>query len=189
VKLLDFGIAKLLNTEMSAVEVPVTRTELRVMTPEYASPEQVRGDPLSTTSDGYALGVVLYELLAGRRPYRLTSSSPGEIARVVCEQDPEPPSTAVARGSDGAPSLAEVSAARHTTPDRLRAELRGDLDAIVLMAWRKEPGRRYGSAALLAQDIDRASTGMPVLARPGTRAYRTRKFLRRHRVVVAASAL
>ena len=189
VKLLDFGIAKLLNTELSAVEVPVTRTELRIMTPEYASPEQVRGDPLSTASDGYALGVVLYELLAGRRPYRLTSTAPAEIARVVCEQDPEPPSAAVARASDGAPTLAEVSAARHTTPDRLRAELRGDLDAIVLLAMRKEPGRRYGSAALLAQDIDRALTGMPVLAHRDTRTYRTRKFLRRHRVVVAASVL
>ena len=189
VKLLDFGIAKLLNPGMSAVEVPITRTELRIMTPEYASPEQMRGDPLSTASDVYALGVVLYELLAGRRPYRLTSPAPAELARVVCEQDPDLPSTAIGRDSPGAPSIDELSAARHTIPERLRGELRGDLDAMVLMAMRKEPGRRYGSVALLAQDIDRVLTGMPVLAHRDTAAYRTRKFLRRHKVIVGAGVI
>jgi serine/threonine-protein kinase len=189
VKLLDFGIAKLLNPGMSAVAVPVTRTELRIMTPEYASPEQVRGDPLSTASDVYALGVVLYELLAGRRPYRLTSSAPAELARVICEEDPDPPSVAILRQRDDAPPISDVSATRHTTPERLRGELRGDLDAIVLMAMRKEPGRRFASAALLAQDLDRALIAMPVLAHRDTRSYRARKFLRRHRVVVSAGAL
>ena len=189
VQLLDFGIAKLLNPGMSAVSVPVTRTELRVMTPEYASPEQVRGDPLSTASDVYTLGVVLYELLAGRRPYRLTSAAPGEIARVVCDTDPDAPSLAVARAEPQGPSLADVSARRHTSPERLRSQLRGDLDAIVAMAMRKEPGRRYPSAALLAQDIERFLGGRPVHAHRDSRAYRARKFLRRHRVQVGASAL
>ena len=189
VQLLDFGIAKLLNPGMSAVSVPVTRTELRVMTPEYASPEQVRGDPLSTASDVYALGVVLYELLAGRRPYRLTSNAPAELARVVCETDPEAPSLAVARAEPDAPALAAVSERRHTTPDRLRSRLRGDLDAIVAMALRKEPGRRYASAALLAQDIGRHLDGQVVQAHRDTRAYRARKFLRRHRAQVAAGML
>ncbi|HSJ65191.1 MAG TPA: serine/threonine-protein kinase [Gemmatimonadaceae bacterium] len=189
VKLLDFGIAKLLNPGMSAVSVPVTRTELRIMTPEYASPEQVRGDPLSTASDVYALGVVLYELLAGRRPYRLTSTAPGELARVVCDTDPEAPSLAIAKDEPMAPSLAAVSERRHTSPERLRAQLRGDLDAIIAMAMRKEPGRRYASAALFAQDIERYLGGRPVHAHRDTRAYRTRKFLRRHRVQVAAGLL
>ena len=189
VKLLDFGIAKLLNPGMSAVAVPVTRTELRIMTPEYASPEQVRGDPLSTASDVYALGVVLYELLAGRRPYRLTSTAPAELARVVCETDPEAPSLAVARAESDAPSLAAVSERRHTSPERLPSQLRGDLDAIVAMALRKEPGRRYASAALLAQDIGRHLEGRVVQAHRDTRAYRTRKFLRRHRAQVAAGIL
>jgi eukaryotic-like serine/threonine-protein kinase len=189
VKLLDFGIAKLLNPGMSAVAVPVTRMDLRIMTPEYASPEQVRGDPLSTASDVYALGVVLYELLAGRRPYRLASTAPAELTRVVCETDPEAPSLAVARAEPDAPSLAAVSERRHTSPERLRSQLRGDLDAIIAMALRKEPGRRYASAALLAQDVGRHLEGRVVQAHRDTRAYRARKFLRRHRAQVAAGIL
>src|SRR5690606_34626981 len=99
VKLLDFGIAKLLNPHLSPAAMPATQTALRPMTPEYASPEQVRGEPLTTASDVYSLGVVLYELLAGHRPYRLTRGSPDELVRAVCEQDPERPSTAVGRSA------------------------------------------------------------------------------------------
>jgi serine/threonine-protein kinase len=189
VKLLDFGIAKLLNPGMSAVAVPVTRTELRIMTPEYASPEQVRGDPLSTASDVYALGVVLYELLAGRRPYRLTSTAPAELARVVCETDPQTPSASLARDEPDAPTVAAVSERRHTSAERLRAQLSGDLDAIVAMALRKEPGRRYASAALLAQDIEHHLGGHAVQAHRDSRAYRAGKFLRRHRAQVAAAVI
>jgi serine/threonine-protein kinase len=170
VKLLDFGIAKLLNPALSAVPLPVTRTELRVMTPEYASPEQYRGDPLSTASDVYALGVLLYELLAGSRPYELAGRPPQEVGELLLEQEPQRPS-AVASGQGE------------------RRALQGDLDAIVMMALRKEPARRYGSADLLAADIQRHMDGLPVLAHSGNRRYRAGKFLRRHRGTAAAAAL
>src|SRR5690606_1049936 len=151
---LDFGIAKVLNPHLSPSAMPVTRTGLRAMTPEYASPEQVRGEPLSTASDVYSLGVVLYELLAGRRPYRLTTGSAEELVRVVCEQEPERPSTRVVRdetvarpdGSEETVTARAVGAARSAHPERLRRRLRGDLDTVVLMALREEPQRRYSSA-------------------------------------------
>jgi eukaryotic-like serine/threonine-protein kinase len=165
VRLLDFGIAKLLNPALSGVEAPVTQLELRAMTPDYASPEQVRGETLTTASDIYSLGILLYELLTGARPYRLETTSPAEIVAVVCEQDPEKPS---ARG---------------------RRELRGDLDSITMMALRKEPGRRYGSAALLGEDIDRYLDGLPVLAHRGSRRYRLGRLVRRHRTLAAAAVI
>ena len=194
VKLLDFGIAKLLNPGISAVAQPVTRTEFRVMTPEYASPEQVRGEPLSTASDVYSLGVVLYELLAGRRPYRITSGSPGELATVICEREPERPSSRTGQAAeDGVePATADpaaIAAARNTTPERLRRELQGDLDAIVMMALRKEPRQRYGTAERLARDIERYLDGRPVLAHRGSRAYRIRRMAARHRGSALAAAI
>ena len=195
VKLLDFGIAKLLNPVLGALDLPRTRTAFRVMTPEYASPEQVRGDSLTTASDIYALGVVLYELLAGRRPYQLRTGAPRELQELVCEREPERPSSVVARreafvvddrsAREIAPEA--VAAARSTTPDRLQRELRGDVDAIVMMALRKEPSRRYGSAELLCEDIGRLLDGQPVSAHQGTRGYRLRKQLRRHRAVFATA--
>ena len=136
------------------------------MTPDYASPEQIRGERITTSSDIYALGVVLYELLAGRKPYHVTGSDPADLLRVVCERDPERPSAAA----------------------RSR-ELEGDLDAIVLKAMRKEPGRRYASVGELAEDLRRRRTGEPVAARRGTFVYRAGKFARRHRVGFAAAAL
>jgi tetratricopeptide (TPR) repeat protein len=165
-KLLDFGIAKLLDPGGAARGSPETATLYRMLTPDYASPEQVRGRPLTTASDIYALGVVLYELVAGRRPYHVESPEPEALLRLVCEQDPEKPSA--------------VSGSR---------ELRGDLDAIVLKAMRKEPERRYASAAALSDDLGRFLEGRPVEARRGSGAYRARKFIRRHRAVVAATAL
>jgi serine/threonine protein kinase len=170
VKLLDFGIAKLLNPALGPVDQPLTRTGLRAMTPEYASPEQIRGDPLTTASDVYALGVVLYELLSGRRPYHLESGSPQELAEVVCSRVPERPSAVVA-------------------DERLRHTLSGDLDAIVMMALRKEAGDRYGSVDLFWEDLERYLDGLPVHAHRGSRLYRARKFLGRHRVESAAAAL
>src|SRR4030095_14844696 len=118
VKLLDFGIAKLLNPSLFGVDQPVTRTSFRLMTPAYASPEQVRGDSLTTASDLYALGLLLYELLAGRPAHRITTGSPKEVYQVVCERDPERPSDVVVHASDdaNAPTPGELAQARGTTP-------------------------------------------------------------------------
>jgi serine/threonine-protein kinase len=187
VKLLDFGIAKLLNPSLASVEQPVTQTAFRLMTPAYASPEQVRGDTLTTASDMYALGLLLYELLTGRQAHRITTDSPRTVYEVVCERDPERSS-----GADTGTPPSEMAHARGTTPERLRRQLRGDLDAIVEMALRKEPGRRYGSAELLAEDVGRYLDGRPVLAHRGSRWYRFEKLVRRHRaaaVFAAASVL
>jgi eukaryotic-like serine/threonine-protein kinase len=194
VKLLDFGVAKLLNPSLGGIDQPLTRTELRAMTPEYASPEQIRGETLTTTSDVYALGVVLYELLCGRRPYYLTRGSLQELIEVVCSRQPERPSAVVTRpmpdaatSSSGAKTPAEVAQARDVSPERLRHILGGDLDAIVMRALRKEPGDRYGSADLLWEDLQRYLDGLPVLAHRGSRLYRARKFLGRHRVESTAA--
>jgi serine/threonine-protein kinase len=134
----------------------------------------------------YSLGVVLYELLAGQPPYRLTTRSPQQLAELICERDPERPSVVIGRASETARS---VAATHDTTIDRLQRALRGDLDEIVLKALRKEAGRRYGSAELLAQDITRHLEGLPVLAQRGSRRYRATKFIRRHRVEAAAVAV
>ncbi len=184
VRLLDFGIAKLLNPTLSAVQAPVTRLDLRAMTPEYASPEQVRGDTITTASDIYSLGVLLYELLTGESPYP-AAGSPPQLVAAVCEHDPERPSSRVTRldgGENGA-------AAFDVSPERLRRQLRGDLDGITLMALRKEPGRRYASAGLLGQDLRRYLEGQPVLAHRGSQRYRLARFVRRHRVATVAAAL
>lgn len=196
-KLLDFGIAKLLAPAEAGVSAPLTQTGRRVMTPEYASPEQVRGEAVTTASDVYALGVLLYELLTGCHPYRLERRTVREVERVVCEETPERPSTAVGRsdaieqedGSTCAISPEQVSAARSTRPGSLRRRLRGDLDDMVLMALRKEPERRYASAEQLSEDVRRHLDGLPVVAQPDTLTYRMKKFVRRHRVGVAASAV
>jgi len=190
VKLLDFGIAKILNPSLSGVEQPVTRTAFRLMTPAYASPEQVRGDTLTTRSDVYALGLLLYELLAGRPAHRITTDSPREVFEVVCERDPQRPSDAVTNDAHDAdaPRASDLAAARGTTPERLRRQLRGDLDAIVAMALRKEPGRRHATPELLAGDVGRYLDGLPVLAQRGSGWYRLEKFVRRHRAAVAFAA-
>jgi tetratricopeptide (TPR) repeat protein len=160
VHLLDFGIAKLIESGTAAA--PQTRIESRMMTPEYASPEQVRGETLGTASDIYSLGVLLYELLCGCAPYRFSTRSPLEVATLVCDQDPVRPAVRV-------------------------KELEGDLDGIVMMAMRKEPGRRYASVDRLRQDVERHLAGLPVMAHRGGRRYRIGKFVRRHRVEVAAA--
>lgn len=197
VKLLDFGIAKLLNPELGGGNAPVTRAEDRALTPEYASPEQVRGEPITTSADIYCLGVVLYELLTGHRPYHLPDRTLPTLVEVICRRDPLRPSESVAgtetvRDTDGsALTLRPVTVAesRHTTSGRLCRQLRGDLDAIVMKALRKEPERRYGSVELLAQDILDYLEGRPVQARRGSRWYRIRKGLRRHRGETLAAAV
>ncbi len=196
-KLLDFGLAKLLAPDLPESAAERTETALRFLTPEYASPEQVRGERISTASDIYSLGVVLYELLTGHRPYRLAGRRPDEIARAVCEEEPERPSTVVGRiesvtGRNGRTEVltpASIAATRGGEPSRLRRALRGDLDNIILMALRKEPDRRYASVEQLAADICRHLEGRPVKARKDTVAYRTGKFLSRHRAGVAVSAV
>ena len=172
-KLLDFGIAKVLHSEDPLAAV--TMTGVRVMTPEYASPEQVRGLPITTATDIYSLGVLLYELLTKQKPYRLATRTAEEFSRAVVNQIPERPSTAVATGG----------------PGRLPNDksLRGDLDTIVLMALRKEPERRYSSVAQFSEDIRRHLEGLPVVARKDTLRYRAGKFIRRHKAGVSVAVL
>jgi eukaryotic-like serine/threonine-protein kinase len=167
-KLLDFGIAKVLHE--GADEVTSTVTGMRLLTPEYASPEQVEGQHATTASDVYSLGVVLYELLTGRSPYRLRGRTPLDVVEAVRTTDPERPSA--------------LSGA-----DKLRRRLRGDLDTILLTALRKEPARRYQSVEQFAGDVRRHLDGLPVRARPDTFGYRAGKFVWRNRVLVAAGVL
>ena len=198
-KLLDFGIAKLLNPTLAAQTIDQTGTWMRLMTPEYASPEQVQGLQITTASDVYSLGVLLYELLTGHRPYRLRSRAPAEVARAVCEDEPERPSTAISRvedapATDGAEAPVTrtpetVATTRDTQPERLRRRLSGDLDNIILKAMRKEPPRRYASVEQLSEDIRRHLEGLPVTAQRDTFTYRSSKFIRRHRAGVAAATL
>ena len=193
-RLLDFGIAKLLNPELAG-EAP-TATSL-AMTPGYASPEQIRGGRITTASDVYSLGVVLYELLTGHKPYRVTSQQPLEVLRAISEQEAEKASAAVDRTTETRSAEGDrvvrvtpeaVAATREGTPEKLRRRLRGDLDNILMMALRKEPQLRYPSVEAFSDDVRRYLEGLPVKARTPTAAYRAAKFVRRHAVGVAASA-
>jgi serine/threonine-protein kinase len=196
-KLLDFGIAKLLNPELASGTIDPTQFGSRPMTPEYASPEQVRGESVTTASDVYSMGVLLYELLTGHRPYRLRDRQFHEIARAVCEDEPTRPSAVIdlieevpgPNGTTRKITPESVSSTREGTRERLRRRLKGDLDNICLMAMRKEPRRRYGSVEQLAEDVGRVLDGLPVKARKPTFAYRGSKFVRRHKVGVAAVAV
>jgi serine/threonine protein kinase/tetratricopeptide (TPR) repeat protein len=178
-KLLDFGIAKLLKSDLPAgvsvgeaePTIAVTAPAERLMTREYASPEQVRGLPITTATDVYALGIVLYGLLTGRHPFESVRSDFLALEHAICETEPRPPSAATA----------------HLPDLGLAPELRGDLDSIVLKAIRKEPGERYVSVEHLSEDLNRYLDGFPVMARRGTRRYQAVKFIRRHRWGMAAA--
>ena len=191
VKLLDFGIAKLLQPDPGGATIWLTDSGLRPMTPEYASPEQIQEEELTRATDVYSLGVVLYEMLTGRRPYRLRSRVFHEILRVVCEEQPTLPSLAAALSPDfpgttpttDSDTLARL---RQTTPGDLRKQLSGDLDSIVMKALRKEPWQRYASAAQFGEDVRRHLEGSPVEARSG-RLYKLRKQLNRQRGWLAAA--
>jgi tetratricopeptide (TPR) repeat protein len=171
-KLLDFGIAKLIDPILEGGDLE-TRGGERLLTPDYASPEQLLGKPISTATDVYALGVLLFELVAGEAPF--ANSSPETRARAICEDEPERPSAACLR----ARSLQPADARR----------LRGDLDCVILKALRKDPGERYASASRLLDDLDRYLGGYPVEAANQTVAYRMGKFVRRHRTGVTLGAL
>jgi serine/threonine-protein kinase len=178
VKLLDFGIAKLLD-EANRDRGDHTVAEQRMLSPEYASPEHIMGQPITTASDVYSLGVLLYKLLAGRLPYVYSGDSLVELAHLVTAQTPELPSTTM-KHEVGAPPPAVVAHARRTAPEKLARALRGDLDNIVMMALRKESERRYRSASQFGEDIRRHLAGLPIAAGRDTWHYRTGKFLRRH---------
>jgi eukaryotic-like serine/threonine-protein kinase len=183
-KLLDFGIAKILDErQRGSHTLAVTHADIRVMTPDHASPEQIRGQSITTSSDVYVLGVLLYKLLAGISPFVIPSMRLTDIERAICEKEPQLPSHAVDTVNLEATTIA---AARNTTPKRLRRVLSGDLDNIVLMAMRKEPERRYGSSQQMAGDIQRYLDGKPVIARRDTLSYRSAKFVRRHWLPVTA---
>lgn len=175
-KLLDFGIAKLLRPDLSLQTIALTPPGMRLMTLDYASPEQVKAETITTATDIYSLGVVLYELLTGHRPYQIKSDRLEEIIRAICEQEPEKPSVAVSRveemiASDGSGRISitpeSVSSTREGQPDRLRRRLEGDLDNIALKALRKDVQTRYSSVEQFSEDLRRHLEGSPVSARAG----------------------
>ncbi|HEV8481212.1 MAG TPA: serine/threonine-protein kinase [Candidatus Eisenbacteria bacterium] len=180
-RLLDFGIAKLLSPEGVAAGT-LTLPVNRMLTPDYASPEQIRGEPATVAGDVYSLGVILYELLSGSRPHRFSTRSPEEILRVVAHEEPLLPSTVAARSPEAAERRAD-------TTSRLRRRLAGDLDYVILKALEIDPKRRYGSVDQLAQDLRRHLAGMPVLARGRSTTYLVSRFVRRHRAAVVTVGL
>ncbi len=189
-KLMDFGIAKILEVDADPRQHQTTMTG--AFTPAYASPEQIKGDAISTATDVYSLGVVLYEILTGRLPYRAPNHAPHELARAICEVEPERPSTAaVSRASTAVDKISpeSLSACRNTTPEKLARTLSGDLDQILLKALRKEPQHRYTSAQALADDLQAYALGLPVSARRGTFSYRAAKFVRRNKLMLSVAAV
>jgi len=190
-KLLDFGIAKIFDPSIGT-----ETTVARPMTPEYASPEQIRGESITTATDVYSLGVVLYQLLTGRSPYRVQTRTPHELSQAITQAEPDRPSAAVLRparspgeGESPQPTPEQVSASREGSPAKLLRRLSGDIDNIVLKALRKEPQRRYVSVEQFGEDICRHLTGMPVSARKDLWSYRAGKFVQRHKAGVAVVAL
>ena len=166
----------------------MTLTSFRILTPRYASPEQIKGEAMTIATDVYSLGVVMYELLTGRSPYEFVNGSTQEFAQEVCEREPQKPSLAILRpGRREGNSENRSGSFREISPEKLSRQLRGDIDNIVLMALRKEPARRYASANDLHEDIQRHLENIPVHARNDSVWYRTTKFVARHKAAVAAS--
>ncbi len=192
-KLLDFGIAKPLDPGAFPTTVEATRTRHQLLTPAYASPEQVAGEPITTASDVYSLGVLLYKLLSGHLPY--PNARPGSASTTVYDEDPQRPSTAVDRkvktmedrGEVPRPTPEQIAEDRGLRPAQLRRQLTGDLDHILLTALRRDPQRRYGSVERFADDLRRHLAGLPVWAQGDSLAYRLRKLVRRHRATTAVA--
>lgn len=186
--LLDFGIAKVLEEDSFGSSRQETIAPRRLFTPEYASPEQIRNQPITTASDIYSLGVILYELLCGRRPFQASDGTTDDLQQRILNEEPLRPSTAARRSFDAASRSAvngeQAAILRGEAPGRLSRRLAGDLDTIVLKALRKEPSRRYSSVEQFAEDLRRYLDGRPVLARPDRFLYRARKFTRRNRAAV-----
>ena len=186
VKLLDFGIAKMLEPEDNKEdELPPTLTGMLPFTPAYASPEQVRKQIITTSSDIYQLGVILYELLTGLRPYDLKGKTPGDMERTICETEPKKPSVAVVKNNNDKKSPVTGSGKDEVIVHQKK--LRGDLDTIVMKCLSKEPQRRYQSTGELAEDIRAYLAGRPVSAHPDSWVYRSGKFIRRYKWGVAAA--
>jgi len=181
VKLLDFGIAKVLDAGSDDTLMRDT-TGGRPLTLAYASPEQIEGGHISTSSDVYSLGVILYELLTGQRPHAMAGALPHQLIHAICEEEPRLPSQAVSLTADGG-RIAEATRAK------LQRRLHGELDTIVMMALRKEPDRRYASVEKFSEDLGRHLSGLPVLAQADSAAYRARKFVGRHRAGVVAALM
>ena len=167
-KLLDFGVAKLMD---AGTDNALTRVEARILTPEYASPEQILGEPVTTSTDIYGLGILLYELLSGSKPYDLSSATSHDIRELICRTEPLEPSRAAANADN----------------KRLAAGLAGDLDKVIMKAIRKEPERRYETVREFADDLDNFRHGRPITARTPSWSYRTAKFIQRNRTAVAAT--
>src|SRR5262249_19941660 len=187
-KLLDFGVAKLLDPSVNT-----GTTIVRAMTPEYASPEQIRGEHITTGSDVYSLGVVLYRLLTGRSPYAGDTSTPHGLAKAICDDDPVKPSTAIlkseesGKGDGTSPAAKAIRSKREDSPAKLRRRLAGDLNNVVLMALRKDPSRRYVSVEQFSEDLRRHLEDIPGPARTDAVSYRGGKFIRRHKNGVAGA--
>ncbi|HKQ84489.1 MAG TPA: protein kinase [Steroidobacteraceae bacterium] len=191
-KLLDFGIAKLLDAGSTGVAQALTRMNDRLLTPEYAAPEQILGQAVTTASDVYALGTVLYELLTGMRPFLVPSSTTQlELERLICISDPLRPSAAIKRAIehpiDTSAGAHDIAAARDSSPERLMRRLSGDVDAICMRALRKEPQHRYSSVEQLADDVRRYLAHEPVIARQGNWFYYSNRFVRKHAFGVSAA--
>jgi eukaryotic-like serine/threonine-protein kinase len=188
VKLLDFGIAKLIGGDAGPEVAALTRDDARPLTPEYAAPEQIAGGAVTAATDVYAVGVLLYVLLAGRHPAGAARRVPADLVKAIVETDP-PRLSAAARTGGPAETIADNAARRGTTPDRLQRALRGDLDTIVAKALKKTPEERYPSATALADDLRSYLANKPISARPDTLGYRTAKLVRRNRLPMALAAV
>lgn len=182
-KLLDFGIAKLLDEDFADSTENLTRTGMWHLTPEYSSPEQINGEKITTASDIYSLGVLLYEVLTGDQPYRITSSSPSVINKIITEENVLKPSDKVRQTETREQNIQFIN------PEKLSHQLKGDLDNIVLKAMHKDPERRYHSVEQFSEDINRYLLGYPVLAQKDTAGYRISKFIQRHKVGFVSSVI
>lgn len=192
IKLLDFGISKVLSAEGEAKDLPtITQAEINLLTPEYSSPEQIKNSKISVSTDVYSLGSILYKLLCGRQAHEFQSRSFSEFERVVCEQNIPRPSTVIIKQNENEEelSISEICENRKTQIKKLKKLLNGDLDNICMMALRKEPERRYASAEMLAYDIERHLHSQPILARKESFAYTTQKFIARHKTAVITAAV